>query len=324
MSLPVLGTDLAKDKFDVCLLVQEKTYHHVFPNTPEGFQALQAWLTKRQVAQVHACLEATGTYGEARALFLHEAHQVVSLVNPAQIKALGESELLRTKTDKSDAALIARFCLKMQPAPWTPPALELRELQALIRRRESLIQMRTQETNRLASGVHSRSVIESLQATVAFLERQIAEIEQKIQEQIDQHPTLKRKRDLLQSIKGIGALTAAALLAEFPEMETFASVRELAAYAGVTPQPHESGSSVHRRAHMSRRGSSKVRQILYFPAVVAMTHNPLVRTFCDRLRERGKPGLAIIVAAMRKLIHLAYGVLRSGQPFDPNYQRVRI
>ena len=112
MSLPVLGNDVAKDKFAACLLVDDKTYHHVFPNTPAGFQALQTWLAHRHVTRVHACLEATGTYGEDLALFLHSAQHVVSVVNPAQIKAFGESELRRVKTDKSDArALCVRLGL---------------------------------------------------------------------------------------------------------------------------------------------------------------------------------------------------------------------
>jgi transposase len=115
MNVPVLGIDIAKAKFDVCLLREDKLYQHTFPNTPDGFQALQAWLTRRHVTTVHACLEATGTYGEAVALFLHAAQHTVSLVNPLQIKAFGDSELRRAKTDKADAALIARFCLKQQP-----------------------------------------------------------------------------------------------------------------------------------------------------------------------------------------------------------------
>jgi transposase len=319
MTSRVLGIDMAKEKFDVCLLTEGRTRHHVFPNSPAGFQALASWLDKHHHSVVHACLEATGTYGEDLALFLYEAHHTVSIVNPAQIKAFGESELRRAKTDKMDAALIARYCERQQPPAWTPPAPELRELQALVRRLESLQQIHTQESNRLSSGVRSPAVAESIQDTLAFLEAEIAKIEGQIKDHIDQHPSLKHKRDLLRSIQGIGDKTAAALLAEFPEIESFASARQLAAYAGVTPEPHESGRSVHRKAQMSRRGSSRVRKILYFPAIVAMTHNALVRPFCQRLRERGKPGMAIIVAAMRKLIHLVYGVLKSGRPFDPHY-----
>lgn len=323
MNRPVLGIDVSKAKFDVSLLRDDKSYHHGFPNTPEGFQALQGWLTRRHVDTVHACLEATGPYGDALALFLVEAHHTVSVVNPLRIKAFGESELRRAKTDKADAALIARFCLQQHPPAWVPPAPEIRELQALVRRLESLQQMHTQELNRRASGVPTPAVAQSLEETLAFLEAEMAKIEQQIQAHIDQHPSLKHRRDLIDSIQGIGPKTATALLAEFPNIAEFASARELAAYAGVTPQPHTSGSSVHRRTQMSRRGSPRVRKILYFPAVVAMTYNPLVRTFCDRLRERGKPSMSIIVAAMRKLIHLVYGVLKSDRPFDPKYQPMK-
>jgi transposase len=201
-----------------------------------------------------------------------------------------------------------------------PPAPEVRELQALVRRFESLQQMHAQELNRRASGVHTPAVAQSIQETLAFLKAEMAKIEHQIRDHIDQHPTLKQRRDLLDSIQGIGPKTATALLAEFPNVAEFSSARELAAYAGVTPQPHQSGASVHRRAQMSRRGSRRVRKLLYFPAIVAMTYNPLVRTFCERLRARGKPSMSIIVAVMRKLLHLVYGVLKSGRPFDPKYQ----
>lgn len=128
MTDAILGIDLARRTFDASLLKAGKTWHKVFPDRPEGFAALTTWLARRGVTQVHACLEATRTYGEALAVRPHEAGHRISLVNPARIQAFGKSELGRTKTDKADAALIARFCQSQAPAAWTPPAPELREL----------------------------------------------------------------------------------------------------------------------------------------------------------------------------------------------------
>lgn len=319
MALPILGIDLAKDKFDAVLLHHGRSHHRTFSNRPAGFDQLQTWLARHGSPQVHACLEATGTYGDALALFLHDAGHTVSLVNPAQVKAYGESELSRNKTDQSDAGLVARFCQSQQPRAWTPPPPEVRELQALVRRLESLQEMRQQEAHRLASGVRAEAVRTSLQETLAFLDAEIHKLEQQIRDHVERHPGLKAQRDLLASIQGIGAKTATTLLAEYVDLSRYASARALVAFAGLNPQRHESGRSVHGKPRLSKKGSARVRKALYWPAIVAMTHNPVVRAFAERLRARGKPNLVIIGAAMRKLLHLVYGVLRSGQPFDPNY-----
>lgn len=321
MSLPVLGIDIAKDKFDAALLQEAKPRHHQFENKPRGFAKLQDWLQRQGTPQVHACLEATGTYGEALAEFLYQQGHTVSLVNPAQIKAFGESELSRNKTDRSDAGLIARFCRSQQPRPWTPPSPELKELQALTRRLESVKEMRQMEANRLSSGVATQRVRESLEQSLAFFDQEIHDLEAAIQAHIDQHPDLQARQRLLESIQGIGAKTAATLLAECYDPARFDSARALAAFAGVTPQQILSGSSVRGKAKLSKKGSSRLRKALYWPAIVAMRYNPVVRAFSQRLSERGKPRMVQIGAAMRKLLHLAYGVLKSGRPFDPNLVR---
>jgi len=318
--LPALGLDIAKAKLDAALLVGGQVHHRVFANTPAGHAELLAWLGQKGQAQVHVCLEATGTYGEAVALALHAAEHVVSYINPARLKAFGQTTMTRTKTDKTDAILLARFCEAHHPAPWTPPAPELRELQALVRRVESLQQMRQQEVNRLASGVTLAAVQASLEHMIALLDDELAKVQQLIHDHLDQHPGLKEQHALLDSIPGIGDTTATALLAELPNWQTFASAREVAAQAGLTPKQKLSGSSVHGKPRLSKTGSARLRKLLYFPAVVAKTHNPLIKAFCDRLLARGKPMMLVLGAAMRKLLHLIYGVLKSGKPFDPNYR----
>ena len=144
MSVSVLGIDIAKQKFDVALLVDGKTKHKTCKNSAEGFENLTLWLEQQKIQKVHACLEATGNYGEDLAIYLHEAGHMVSIVNPARIKGFAQSELIRTKTDKIDAGIIVRFCLAMKPEPWIPPSSEIRSLKALVRRVDSLIDMRSQ------------------------------------------------------------------------------------------------------------------------------------------------------------------------------------
>jgi transposase len=183
MTEPLLGIDIAKLKFNVCLInSQGKLKHKVFPNTTAGFEQLLDWLSKQGVERVHACMEATGTYGEALALFLHQAGQRVSVVNPAAIKAFAQSRLSRTKTDRVDAELIARFCQAQEPLAWTPPAPEVRELQALVRRLESLIEMRVAEENRLSSGITVDVVRESVEEMLNHLSTQIKRTEKLIRD----------------------------------------------------------------------------------------------------------------------------------------------
>ena len=169
----ILGIDISKAEFDVALVQDGRTKTGVFPNTPQGFSKLGRWLKKQGVETVHACLEATGTYGEALAEFLHATGRQVSVVNPAQIKAYGQSQLVRNKTDQADARLIADFCATQHPALWTPPAPEWKELQALVRHLDSLKTMRQQERNRLSAGLSSATVEQALHEHIAFLDHQI-------------------------------------------------------------------------------------------------------------------------------------------------------
>lgn len=320
MTEPILGMDIAKLKFNVCLIQQSgKLKHKLFANTASGFEQLSVWLSKQSVQRVHACLEATGTYGEALSLFLHEAGHTVSVVNPAAIKAFAGSRLSRTKTDKVDAELIARFCQAQAPPAWTPLPQEVRELQALVRRLESLVEMRVMEENRLSSGIAVDSVRESVEAHLTYLSEQIKRCEELIRKHIKGHPTLKAQSELLDSIPGIAESTAALLLAEITDIKQYRSARQVAAYAGLVPRERRSGSSVRGRTRLSKIGNARLRRALYFPAITALRCSPFFQAWAEGLRERGKCKMSVIGAAMRKLIHLAYGVLKTGRPFDPEW-----
>lgn len=317
MTLPVLGIDISKRDFHCVLRVGEKKYRRTFRNHPDGFSELMVWLAKHTQEPVHACLEATGTYGEALAEFLYARQQTVSVVNPKRIHDYAKSKLSRNKTDALDAELIADFCLTQHPDPWAPLPEEVRELRDLLRHLEDLLNMHTQENNRLLAGVHSKEVLKMLEQHLAFLEEQIEELKKRIQKHIDDHPDLKKQRDLLASIPGIGELTAAKLLGY--NIQSFTSTRDLVAYAGLNPQKKLSGTSVHGKPQLSKVGSGSLRKAMYFPAVCAMRYNPIVKEFSERLKARRKHTMVVVGAAMRKLLCLALGVLKSGQPFDPHY-----
>jgi len=322
MTEPALGIDIAKLKFNVCLIQHSgKLKHKLFANTASGFEQLREWLSKQSVQRVHACLEATGTYGESLALFLHSSGHTVSVVNPAAVKAFAQSRLSRTKTDRVDAELIARFCQAQAPPAWMPLPAEVRELQALVRRLESLIEMRVMEENRLSSGITVKAVRESVQEHLTYLTEQIKRTEELIRQHINNHPTLKRQSELLDSIPGIAQITAAHLLAEITDIKQYRSARQVAAYAGLVPRERQSGSSLRGRARLSKIGNARLRKALYFPAITALRCSPFFRSWAEGLQARGKSKMSVICAVMRKLVHLAYGVLKSEQPFDPEWAK---
>ena len=236
--MDILGIDVSKNKFDVALLRDNEYVLATFDNDSVGFVKLRKWLKKRKVNELHACLEATGRYGDDLALYLHEAGYRVSIANPARIHAYAVSQLKRNKTDREDAKLIAHFCATQDPELWRPPSQAQQELQAMVRHLESLQTMRQQESNRLQAGVPSIAVRETLEAHIVFLDEQINQLTQRIRDHIDHHPDLKQQKDLLTSIPGIADVTATKMLAEIPSLERFQGASQLAAYAGHTPRQH--------------------------------------------------------------------------------------
>ena len=260
MSEAILGVDIAKRKFDVALLINGKLKHKVFSNNQEGFEELELWLKKHGANHVHVCLEASSTYGDELAIYMYDAGHTVSIVNPARIKGFAQSELIRTKNDKVDAGLIARFCLAMHPEPWTPAPPEMRQLQALVRRVDALINMRTQELHRL--GTAHTTIEGSIQEHIAYLDRQIDILKQQIADRIKNDPDLKAKRDLLQSIPGIGETTIAAILAELHVFERCDHVQKVVAFIGLAPRQFISGSSIKGKPRLSKVGHARLRKAL--------------------------------------------------------------
>jgi transposase len=320
MTAPILGIDIAKQRVEVALLVEGKIKNKSFKNAPDGFEALALWLRKLGIQQVSACLEATGNYGEDLAIYLHEAGHTVSIVNPARIKGFAQSELTRTKTDKVDAGIIARFCLAMTPESWIPPSPEIRSLRALVRRADSLIGMRTQEKNRL--GTSHESVTSLIKEHIDYLDKEIKKIRNQIADLIDQDPDLRQKKDLLASIPAIGKATIAVLLADLDNLGKFTHVRELVAFIGLAPRETLSGSSIKGKPRLCKTGNARLRKALYMPALVSIRYNPIMIAFYNRLKEKGKNGEVIVCAIMRKLVHVIFGVLKSGKKYNPNYKPI--
>lgn len=310
-----VGVDIAKKKFDVALLMESKYKHKLFTNDEAGFEAFIVWLlTFNLLSRPLICMEATGAYSQPLADFLVAKGYPVSVVNPAKVKAFAQSELSRAKTDKADAKLIARYALSMQPGLWTPPPPAIRRLQALTRRIEHLLEIQQMERNRLDTA--DESITASINSLLNTVEDEIKTIRQAINDLINDNPDLDNRRKLLESIPGIGSATIAHLLIALSSHQGFTNAKQVVAFAGLAPYLRESGPW-SGKTRIAKSGDPILRKALYMPALCAWKHNPVIHDFCERLKANGKNGKAIVCAAMRKLIHIAFGVLKSGKPFDP-------
>lgn len=313
-----IGLDVSKATLDACLMrPTNQTHAKQFPNTATGHAHLLRWVTRLAPDVVqHFCLEATGSYSTAIALFLAEADVFVSVVNPARLRYFALMQRQGNKTDQADAQLIAQFCRKEAPALWRAASEELRVWTALVRRLDAVQHLVTQEQNRLAAPAQPDEVLGSIQATLAFLTAERERIRTQIRAHVAGHPELKRDVTLLMSIPGIGELTAWTILTELPDVQQFDSAQAVAAYAGLAPREHRSGSSVYKKTRLSKQGNSRLRTAMYFPAVTAVIWNPLVKAHYERLRQAGKAKMVALAAAMRKLLMICYGVLKHQQPFQ--------
>ncbi|MGH8338090.1 MAG: IS110 family transposase [Gammaproteobacteria bacterium] len=323
MNEAAVGIDVSKLKLDVCVAVGAKFKYKVVKNTRSGHAELIAWLLQRHLSpDVPVVLEATGPYSEAAATALADAGWRVSVVNPARVKGFAQSQLSRNKTDKADAKLLATFAQRADLELWQPPSPAVRELHALVDRLQALQDMHQQECNRLEAlsqstlqGKQSR-VVAMVQEHIDWLNTQIAEIESEIHDHIDGNPDLKHDADLIRSIPGCGPKLAAQFLAYVGDVRRFKSAKALAAFVGVTPRQKQSGSSVNGRTTISRAGHARARKALYMPGLVAKRYNPVVMAMAKRLESRGLAPKAIVGASMHKLVHLIYGVIKSGTYFD--------
>jgi transposase len=325
-----LGIDIAKAKFDVALhrtstapVDTKLNKYHLkdktakFANTEQGFEQLLEWLNKHPISldTIHFAMEATGIYYEALALFLLSKGVYVSVVNPAAISGYAKAGLTRVKTDKADAKLIAAYCASMRPKRWIAPAPQVRHLRELTRRLVDLKDLRQQEHNRIGQ---ARTTYDSISAVLEVLDTQIKQVGEAIKAHIDRHPGLKEQAALLDTIPGLGSVTIGTLLAEV-EFDRFDRAPKLAAFTGLVPCIRVSGTSLNKSKGLSKAGAADLRRSLYMPAVVAMQFNPVIKAFYARLLASGKSKLQAVCACMRKLLCIAYGVLKSKQPFNPNY-----
>lgn len=315
---PVLGIDISKRKFDVCLITVYggKEKYRTFTNDIEGFERLSKFLHQNGIRKVHACMEPTGRFGNKLAIWLHGREQLVSIINPYRIKGFAISELKRSKTDKIDAGIIARFCQMHQPELWAPQTKELEELRQIGRYMDTLKDLMTEEKNRLSAEVESEQVRNALKSHIAHLREQIVQLKARMCEIIRSDERLKNAFDVLRTIIGVSDLTALAFLGELGLGEQFRSARQVEAYCGLNPCLRQSGHSINCKPRLSKMGNCRMRRALYMPALAALRCNPAIQGYGARLKAAGKHGKVVVGAVMRKLLRVMFAVVRSNCAYD--------
>jgi len=301
-----IGVDVAKAVLDV--VVRPTGEVQQFPNDAAGHAALVAWLTP--LAPAGVVLESTGGYERAAAAALAAARLPASVINPRQVRDFARSTGQLAKTDRLDAAVLALFGERVQPAPRPLTDAATAELAELLTRRQQLVGMLTMERNRLRET--QTRVKRSIQAHITWLERQLAATDDDLRQAIEASPVWRVQEQLLQSVPGVGDVVSRTLLGLLPELRRL-NRKAIAALVGVAPLARDSGQYRGKRGIWG--GRAAVRQILYMAALVGVRWNPVLRALYARLVTAGKAKKVALVACMRKLLTILNAMLATGTPW---------
>lgn len=289
-----------------------------FEQTEEGFAAFQQQLAATAVAPSATLivLEATGSYWIGLAVTLHQAHYVISVLNPGQVAQYARSLPRRGKTDALDAQVLIRFAAERQPAPWTPPEQVYHELRQRLVVRDGLMEMRNKAGNQRHAvqqwPVRIASALESLDTVIAELDAQVRTLEREIAAVL-RDGAWAASATVLLATPGLGLVTTAWLLVGTVNFSIASSPEQLTAYVGLAPMERQSGTSVRGRAQIGHAGNRRVRTALYMATLSAARYNPSIQAFYQRLRAAGKPMKVARCAAARKLLHLAWALVKRKQ-----------
>lgn len=316
-----VGIDMAKHDSVSAIELEDcsvKLSHPKIKNTQRGFNQFKQWVNKQaskhETDSVHVGVESTGGYETPLVEWLRKHSDfMITVLNPVQVKRFAQSQLIRTKTDQVDARVIAHYMAIHKPKPTSFPSCEVKQLQALSRHLEHLTRKRADEMTYLGT-VRNTEVKAMTRQTIKSYDRQILKVEQRIKDHFDNNPELKSSKNLLMTIPGIGEITAAIILSE---MNGSLDPRQQVAHAGLAPQERQSGI-LKGKTKLCKTGNKRLRTALFYPTLSAIVHNPVIAEFYKKLVSKGKPKMVAVCACMRKLLHIAVGVLKNQTPFNQN------
>lgn len=303
-----VGIDVSKAYWDVAVSGQKAV--HRLTTDAEGYQQLLTLLSGLTVDCV--CLEATGGWERKLVAGLHEHGFSVSVVNPRQVRDFARAQGQLAKTDRIDARVIAQYAALMQPTPHEQPSENQEKLRSLRARRQQVVDTLIQEKNRLATQP-ARDARRSIQEAIDFYQQQLKTLDEQIRQVIQLDSSFRERLSLLVSVPGVGPTTAAALMADLPELGQL-NRRQAARLAGLAPLNRDSGTLRGKR--MIGGGRAMVRKGLYMATLVATKHNPVIRDFYQQLINRGKAKMAALTACMRKLLLILNAILKQNKPWN--------
>lgn len=323
-----VGIDISAAQLSVAGMRSIRSVEAVFrvDYTTRGMETLVERLSSQEAeaTRILVVLEATGNYWMSLALYLHQCGLAVSVINPAQGHYFAQALLQRGKSDPLDAKVLARLALTLQPAAWTPPPAVYEELRQRLVERDALLDMRQQVRNQQYALSHNPHCISSIgqrmDEHLRLLATQIRQVEREIQQAMTQDATWAAAAQRLRSIPGVGLISAGWMLVATLNFSQADTPEQVVAYAGLAPQPHQSGTSLKGRANIGHSGHARLRTALYMAVISAIRCNPMIRVFYQRLLERGKLKKVALCAAARKLLHLAWALVKHETIFDPTYQ----
>jgi transposase len=305
---------------EIVVAIAGKAERLALANDLEGHARLVRLLTRGK-AGVRVCLEATEIYHLDLALALHRAPRIeVSVLNPASVRDFGRALMERSKTDRVDAGVLLAYAQRMPFVPWQPPAQEILDLRAIVRRMGALTVARTQERNRLHAAGHCAELTEAIAWDIEAHLEHLAQSLERLSEQavaiVNAHPELARRFARLVSVRGIATTSALAILAELAVLPADMTARQWVAHAGLDPRQLESGTSLRKPTRISKAGNRHLRAALYMPAMVSTRHEPNIRGFYERRIATGLKPIQALVAVERKLLHAIHGMWSSNTDFD--------
>jgi len=316
-----IGIDVSKERLEVCYLkdhVSNSLTRYVCDNDTAGHKVLLKWLTKetgQALAGIGVTLEATGVYHVSVAHSLFASGVRVSIINPLKAHYYAKGLGMRGKTDRLDSLMLARYGWERKPPRWQPAPPAILQLKALNSRLDAVEKDIRRQHNRLQCATtvnQSKAVIRLIRQSVRYLEKQAATLTALIAEQIQSDAQLKKNRDLLLSVKGIGDVCSRLLVADITAGR-FTSASQCAAYMGLVPIPQQSGQQ--ERVALSRAGNRRLKAKLYMAAISAKRYNPVLKAHYDRLIARGKPKMSALCAVMRRLVQICFGVIKHQRAF---------
>lgn len=308
MTKQVVGIDVGKEKLDVGLNGEKRVLD--WANDEQGRQALSDWVVQQEAELV--VVEASGGYEAAIVSELVERGLEVALVNPTRVRAFARAEGLLAKTDKIDARLIARFGAIMRPEARARREQNQLELNQWVSRRRQLVLMVVAEKNRLQTA--PAGVQADIVRHIEWLQAEIERLEQQINQAIAHNPIWRETARQIETVPGVGAITASTLVADLPELGQL-NRQKIAALVGVAPFNHDSGKRRGKRRIFG--GRTSVRSVLYMATLSAIRHNPVIKAFYQRLLAKGKVKKVALTACMRKLLVILNTMVKSGQDWDP-------